>query len=100
MASARVMWKGFCVMLAACLAGVIMAFGFGLLTDTTISEFDSAGIFDIDPDSGWSGFYESTTAQGINLLYFVCYLPPILGIAYFILCVFRSYWRQDSEEYY
>ena len=98
MASARVMFKGFIVMVVLIAAGIIMSFGFGMITDQTVSSFDGAGIYAID-DPNWSGFYSGTTEQGINLLYLVCYLPPVIGIAYFLLCVFRSYWRQEDDDY-
>lgn len=95
MANARIMWRGFIVMICLILAGVVMSFGFGLTTDKTITGLDDAGIFSgLNPE--WDGFYDSTTANGINLLYVICYLPGIIGIAYFLLCCFRSYWREDD----
>lgn len=97
MASVSTLWRGFIVMASLIIAGVVMSFCFGLTTDSTITGLDDAGIFTDMVSDEWSGFYDSTTANGINLLYLVCYLPGIIGVAYFVLCCFRSYWREEDR---
>lgn len=96
MSDARGMWQGFVVFVVCCIAGVVLAFVFGMATDTMQDGFFDAGIYEIN-DSEWSGFYDGTTAPMINILYMTIYLVPLIGLVVLILSAFKRYWRGERR---
>ncbi len=92
MSSARSMWSGFLVFLICSVTALIMFFALGTVVDNVSDQFYISGFYDLSDNPEWEGSYGNTTAPMINIFYFALYLIPILGLAVFILSIFRRYW--------
>lgn len=86
--------RGFMTMILMFVLGAVLAYAVGMGHDITYTMLRNVGI-----DGGAGTPWDSTREMWIitALMYFICSLPPILGIIIFGLSVTR---RQRRDEFY
>jgi len=86
--------RGFMTFMIMCVFGAILAYAVGMGHDTMVTFLTSFGI-----DGGVGTDWDSTREINIltALMYFVCSLPPVMGLIIFGLSVTR---RQRKDQYY
>jgi hypothetical protein len=86
--------RAFLTMMMMMVLGAVLAYAVGMAHDVLYTYLVGMGI-----DGGAGTKWDSTQSMWVitALMYFVCSLPPVLGIAIFALSVTR---RQRRDEFY
>lgn len=86
--------RGFMTFLLMTVLGAVLAYAVGMAHDYVYTYLQALGI-----DGGVGTSWDSTREMWIitALMYFICAIPPVLGLIIFGLSVTR---RQRRDEYY